>query len=87
MFVGEKILVIGNGPSGVDLVKLLSKTVNRITWSQRSKFTQLPGDDENYQKITYKGAVKRFTETGADFVDNTHQTFSVIFYATGIKLY
>lgn len=36
-----------------------------------------------YENVTYKGEVKRFTKTGAEFVDGSEETFTVVFYATG----
>lgn len=72
--------MIGSGSSGIDLVALLSETANRITWSRRSNLDHFP-----YMNVTYKGEVKRFTKTGAEFDDGTQETFSVIFYATGIN--
>lgn len=78
------MLVIGNGPSGRDLVCLLSRTTNQITWSQRIK--QIVDPNEIPSTVRFKGEVIRFSETGAEFVDNTHEEFSVIIYATGVKI-
>lgn len=33
--------------------------------------------------MTYKGEVKRFTKTGAEFADGSEEIFTVIIYATG----
>lgn len=71
------MLVIGSGSSGIDLVALLSETANSVTWSRRAN-TSFP-----FEKVTYKGEVKRLTKTGAEFDDGTEETFTVIFYATG----
>ncbi|XP_037044478.1 senecionine N-oxygenase-like [Bradysia coprophila] len=79
-FVGEKVLVIGSGSSGIDLVALLSQTANHVTWSRRSDKLKFP-----YKNVTYKPDVKRFTKTGAEFADDTAEDFTVIFYATGFN--
>lgn len=70
--------MIGSGSSGIDLVALLSRTANHVTWSRRSSAVTFP-----YENVTYKGEVKRFTKIGAEFVDGTEETFTVVFYATG----
>lgn len=49
-----------------------------MTWSRRSTVIDMP-----YKNVTYKPEVKRFTKTGAEFVDGTDESFTVIFYATG----
>lgn len=72
------MLVIGSGSSGIDLVALLSQTASHVTWSRRSTVLDFP-----YKNVTYKGEVKRFTKTGAEFVDGSEEAFTVIFYATG----
>lgn len=77
-FTGENVLVIGSGSSGIDLVALLSETAKHVTWSRRSSANTFP-----YENVTYKGEVKRFTKTGAEFVDGSEETFTVVFCATG----
>lgn len=76
--LGERVLVIGSGSSGIDLVALLSQTASHVTWSRRATVLDMP-----YKNVTYKGEVKRFTKTGAEFADGSEETFTVIFYATG----
>lgn len=82
------MLVIGAGPSGMDLVSHLSKTAERVTFSQHKRPNETKEERERRQsllptKATLQDNVKRFTETGAEFIDGTHQTFTVVFYATG----
>lgn len=85
---GESVLVIGAGPSGMDLVAHISKTATRMTFSQ-NKRPHEPKEAFEKRKsllpanVTLQENVKRFTPTGAEFIDGTHQTFSVVFYATG----
>lgn len=75
---GERVLVIGSGSSGVDLAAMLSETASHVTWSRRTDKLKFP-----YKNVTYKPDVKRFTKTGAEFIDDTEEAFTVIFYATG----
>lgn len=82
------MLVIGAGPSGMDLVAHLSKTAERVTFSQHKRPNETKEERERRQsllppKTILQDNVKHFTETGAEFIDGTHQTFTVVFYATG----
>lgn len=86
--LGDRILIIGGGPSGIDIVAHCSKTADRITWSQH----KIPNESmENLErrrillppKVTLQENVKRFTLTGAKFLDGSHQTFSIVIFATG----
>lgn len=87
----ESVLVIGGGPSGMDLVAAISKTAKRVTFSQHKRPNESPETLQRRksmapQNVTLQENVNRFTDTGAEFVDGTHQTFSVVFYATGISI-
>lgn len=89
---GEQVLVIGAGPSGMDLMAHVSKTAERLTFSQHKRPHETKEDFEKRKNlmppnVTLQTNVKRFTATGAEFIDGTHQTFSVIFYATGKKIF
>lgn len=83
--------MIGAGPSGVDLVAHLSKTADRVTFSQHKRPNETAEEREKRTSLLPPGAmlqdnVKQFTSTGAEFIDGTHQTFSVVFFATGTLL-
>lgn len=83
------MLVIGAGPSGMDIVAQLSKVANRITFSQ-FKRNETKEERERRQslmppKTTLQDNVKRFTENGAEFIDGSNETFSVVIFATGMK--
>lgn len=82
------MLIIGGGSSADDLVEHLSKTATRLTWSQHKHAGETPEEYEHRKSLlpsnaTLQDDVKRFTKTGAEFMDGTHGTFSVVFYATG----
>lgn len=87
-FRGENVLVIGAGASGMDLVAHLSKTANHITFSQHKRINETKEARDKRQSLLPPNAllqdnVKTFTSTGAEFIDGTHETFSVVLFATG----
>lgn len=89
---GKSVLVIGGGPSGIDLVSLLSNTASRITFSQHKRPDESKQSFEGRQKllpknVTLQENVKRFTSNGAEFIDGSKHTFEVVFFATGEDLY
>lgn len=71
----KTVLVIGNGASGLDLKKHISKVANQVTLSIRRY--------QPYYSDYMKGEVMRFTATGAEFKDGTNQTFDAVIFATG----
>jgi len=89
-FQNETVLVIGAGPSGTDLVTDISKYAQRVTFSQHKVPNETPEQFAKREsvmpdKVTLQEDVKRFTETGAEFLNGTHQTFSIVIFATGYK--
>lgn len=73
----------------MDIVAQLSKVANRITFSQFKRPNETKEEREKRQslmppKTTLQDNVKRFTPTGAEFIDGSHETFSVVIFATGI---
>ncbi|XP_058465155.1 senecionine N-oxygenase-like [Malaya genurostris] len=81
-FNGETVLVIGAGPSGMDLALEISKKARHVTMSHHTK--------EPFKTIfpinlTQKPDVRELTPTGASFVDGTCEDFSVILYCTGYR--
>ena len=74
------MLVIGAGPSGMDLAYEISKFAIKVTLSHHHKtdpLTQFP------HNVNLKPDVTRLTETGAEFSDGSHHEYTVIFYCTG----
>lgn len=89
-YTGESILIIGAGPSGMDLASQLSHVAERITFSQHKKPDETKEQRAHREqlmppKTTLQDNVVRFTATGAEFLDGTHQTFSVVIFATGME--
>lgn len=82
------MLVIGGGPSGVDLICHLSKTATRVIFSQHKRPGETRESFEQRQRllpenVTLQENVKEFFSNGAEFIDGTRQTFEVVFFATG----
>lgn len=81
---GETVLVIGAGPSGMDLAYEISKLAQRVTLShhhRKDPLTQFPDN------VDLRPDVRRLTRTGAVFADGSQQDYTVIFYCTGISVY
>lgn len=82
------MLVIGGGPSGVDIAQHISKTAKYVTLSTKEKISlsdqirmEAYGKNSSFRPIVY-----RFTPKGAVFDDNTFREFNVVIFATG-KIY
>ncbi|XP_053685201.1 senecionine N-oxygenase-like [Sabethes cyaneus] len=81
-FQGEIVLVIGAGPSGMDLALEISKTAWLVIMSHHTKEpfkTVFPNN------LKQKPDVKELTSRGALFVDGTHSDCTVILYCTGYR--
>lgn len=81
-FKNETVLVIGAGPSGMDLAHEISKTAVRVTLSHH-----LPSEPKTkfQSNVNLKPDVVKLTENGAVFNDGSEQTFSIVFFCTGYK--
>lgn len=80
------MLVIGKGPSGVDIAHHLSKTAHRITLSQHA----MRNNSEEAKKlllpnVELRNVIKQFTSSGVEFTDGTLQSFDAVIYATGMR--
>lgn len=88
MEIDQNVLVIGTGPSGVDLVIHLSNVANRVTISRKKPKHETKEEYEKRlnslpPKTTLKDNVKRLTTDGAEFIDGTQEKYDTIIYATG----
>ncbi|XP_030376010.1 senecionine N-oxygenase [Scaptodrosophila lebanonensis] len=83
IFKGQSVLVIGAGPSGMDLANIISHSARRVTLSHHLKgISKTKFFDNVYQKSD----VKEFDEKGAYFTsDNSYEEFDTIFFCTGYK--
>lgn len=77
------MLVIGAGPSGMDLAYEISKLAVRVTLSHHHKTDPLTKFPTN---VDLRPDVVRLTKNGADFADGSHQDYTVIFFCTGRPL-
>ena len=86
-YENEKVLVIGGGPSGIDLAMQTGKWAEKLVWSNHlfETFGQKLNLTLN-ESTTEKPDVKQLTETGAEFVDGSFEEVSTIIYATGYDL-
>ncbi|XP_031629027.1 senecionine N-oxygenase-like isoform X2 [Contarinia nasturtii] len=85
-FRGADVLFVGNGKSAKDIVLQLSKSANRVTWSRRNPKEPTEEERKVYgETVTFKNDVKLLTSNGTEFMDNTHQDFTAIIYATGYR--
>ncbi|XP_031636053.1 dimethylaniline monooxygenase [N-oxide-forming] 3-like, partial [Contarinia nasturtii] len=87
-FRNTSVLVIGPGPSGKDLVAQLAKFTKRVAFSRHKIVNETDEDRKKRQSlyspnVILKDDVTRFTSTGAEFIDGSHETFDVVFFATG----
>ncbi|XP_055596982.1 senecionine N-oxygenase-like [Uranotaenia lowii] len=81
-FKDESVLVIGAGPSGMDIALEISKHANQVTLSHHSPEpfkTVFPAN------LTEKPDVKELTHSGVVFVDDTRNDYSIILYCTGYR--
>lgn len=65
----------------MDLANEISKMAVRVTLSHHLKTPPLTTFRDN---VEMKPDVKCLTESGVEFVDGSHQSYSVIFYCTGM---
>lgn len=81
-FKDETVLVIGAGPSGVDLANEISKVAKRVTLSHHLK--EKP-KTKFLSNVDQRPDVTCLTLTGVEFTDGSSQSYSIIFYCTGYK--
>lgn len=79
-YKNETVLVIGAGPSGMDIAYEISKVAQRVTLSHHLKQPPKTIFPDN---VVQKPDVIEMTEDGVYFEDGSFETFSVILYCTG----
>uniref|UniRef100_A0A1B0CKM6 Flavin-containing monooxygenase n=1 Tax=Lutzomyia longipalpis TaxID=7200 RepID=A0A1B0CKM6_LUTLO len=83
IFAGERVLVIGAGPSGMDFTKDAAKVAE---YAVQCHHWQEPPNVPFPAHVVQKCAdVVRLTEDGAVFSDGTSEKFTIIAYCTGYK--
>lgn len=80
-FTGKKVLIVGAGPSGVDITQEIAQFADKVLWSNHSSASK------RFQasNIIDKPDVARLIEEGAAFVDGSIESFDEIVYCTGYK--
>nr|XP_050860583.1 flavin-containing monooxygenase 2-like isoform X3 [Vespula vulgaris] len=82
IFKDKTVVVLGAGPSGMDLALEISTNAKRVILSHHLKETILTKFPDN---VIQKTDVVELTEHDAVFRDGSKETIDVIFYCTGYK--
>lgn len=80
-FADKRVLVIGGGPSGIDISQEISKFAKTVFWSNHLSTPKIIAD----RNLVKKSDVEKLIEDGAVFMDGTSETFDWIIYCTGYK--
>lgn len=80
-FTHKTVLVIGGGPSGVDISQDIVKCAKKVFWSHHLTSQKIFGIENFIQKPD----VSQLTENGAEFVDGSIEEIDEIVYCTGYK--
>lgn len=81
-FRGESVLLIGAGPSGIDISRNISEVAKNVTWSHHLVNAPATHFSDN---VNQRVDVKELTKNGVLFVDASYQEYTVIIYCTGYK--
>lgn len=81
MFRGKKVLVVGAGPSGIDISQEISKCAAKVFWSNHMDVKKLL----TIRNIVQKSDVAELTNSGAMFTDGSSETFDDVVYCTGYR--
>lgn len=77
------MLVIGGGPSGIDLALEIGKCASSVGWSNHMKASGIDFGISLPKAVKQLPDVVELTENGAKFSDASIEEYSVIVYATG----
>ncbi|XP_064211707.1 senecionine N-oxygenase-like isoform X2 [Tribolium castaneum] len=77
-YANKKVLILGSGPSGLEISQQISNVATKVFISHRSK-DALPVSDALYQKCL----VKEFVENRAIFEDGTSEEIDDVVFCTG----
>lgn len=77
----KTVLVIGSGPSGIDLVMAISQTAKKVLFSHHTH----DGNHRFAPNVIKKGRIKEFTATGVRFADDdtAEEMITDVLYCTG----
>lgn len=73
------VIVIGGGPSGIDLTHSISATATKVIFSHHTHEVHqaFPAN------VIKRGSIDRFTRHGVIFTDGSEETLTDIFFCTG----
>ncbi|XP_049545337.1 senecionine N-oxygenase-like [Anopheles darlingi] len=80
-YANKAVLVVGAGPSGMDIALELAKSAQRVTLSHHMDRLTFPFP----ANLTQQPDVARLTGTGARFVNGAEASFDVVLYCTGFR--
>lgn len=80
LFLDKIVLVVGGGPSGIDLSYALSAKAAKVIFSHHSHDVgyELPSN------VVKKGKIARFTSSTVLFTDGSEESITDILLCTGI---
>ncbi|EDW74760.1 uncharacterized protein Dwil_GK15848 [Drosophila willistoni] len=81
-FKDKTVLVIGAGPSGLDLSNIISKAAKRVFLSHHLEAIE---NTKFFENVSQKPDVRELDEAGGFFVDGSYEEFDTIFFCTGYK--
>lgn len=85
--IDKGVMVIGDGLSGRDIVRLLSGTAKKIilvTHTVKVRPRQAKTVEVKFEEGHLREGFDCLTETGVDFPDGTTELLDAVIYATGI---
>ncbi|XP_050354178.1 senecionine N-oxygenase-like isoform X2 [Nymphalis io] len=83
-YKGRRVLVVGAGPSGMDIAIDVAYAAKTLVHSHHSKINFRPVFPKHYIR---KPDVKEFNETGAIFNDGSYENLDDVIYCTGFEYY
>lgn len=77
-FKGKKVLIIGSGPTGIDLTLAISKEAQKLIFSHHTHSHQAVPEN-----VVKKSRVKKFTKDSVIFDDDSKEEITDVVYCTG----
>ncbi|XP_046671708.1 senecionine N-oxygenase-like isoform X1 [Homalodisca vitripennis] len=81
-FLGQRVLVVGGGPSGMDLTEHISRCADKVFMSHHSKTIKNLRFRSN---VEIKPDVRRLLEHSVEFTDDSVEDIDTLVYCTGFS--